>query len=85
VVGTNGCLDLRCHTFALDGQASTEWSRCPSSMTQRARDSMAPLQQSSAGWMPARMGRLSTGVGRRHPVTFRLGTEERDFVVVVDF
>ena len=32
---------------------------------------MAPLQQSSAGWMPARVGRLSAGVGHRHPVTIR--------------
>ena len=32
---------------------------------------MAPLQRSSAGWMPARIGRLSAGVGRRHPVTIR--------------
>ena len=33
------------------------------------RDSMACLRRSSAGWMPARMGRLSNGVGHRHPVT----------------
>ena len=32
---------------------------------------MAPLGRSSAGWMPARIGRLSAGVGRRHPVTIR--------------
>jgi len=35
------------------------------------RDSLAPLQRSWAGWMPARIGRLSTGVGRRHLVTIR--------------
>ena len=29
------------------------------------------LRRSSAGWMPARIGKLSTGVGRRHPVTIR--------------
>ena len=40
-------------------------------MARRPRDSMAPLRRSSAGWMPARMGRLSAGVGRRHPVTIR--------------
>jgi len=34
-----------------------------------ARDSVATLRQSLAGWMPARTGRLSVGVGRRHPVT----------------
>jgi len=27
------------------------------------------LRRSSAGWMTARIGRLSAGVGRRHPVT----------------
>ena len=48
-----------------------EWSRIPDSMAQRARDWVAPLRQSSAGWMPARIGRLSAGVGCRHPVTIR--------------
>ena len=52
-----------------DGWASTEWSRCPGSMAQRARDSVAPLHRSSAGWMPARIGRLSAGIKCRHPVT----------------
>ena len=40
-------------------------------MARRARDSVAPLRRSSAGWMPARIGRLSAGVGCRHPVTIR--------------
>jgi len=52
-------------------QVNTEWRRCPGSMERRAIDSVAPLRQSSAGWMPARMGRLSACVGRRHPVTIR--------------
>jgi len=69
--GPNGCLDLRRRAFALDGLVSAEWSRCPGSMTLRARDSVPPLRRSSAGWMPARIGRLSAGVGRRHPVTIR--------------
>jgi len=47
--GTNGCLDLRRRTFALDGQANAEWSRCPGSTARRARDSVAPLLRSSAG------------------------------------
>ena len=34
-----------------------------------ARDRVAPLRRSSAGWMPARIERLSAGVERRHPVT----------------
>ena len=59
---------MRRRASALDGQVSAEWSRCPGSMARRARDNVAPLRRSSAGWMPARMGRLSDGVGRRHPV-----------------
>ena len=66
---TNECLDLRRHASALDGQVSAEWSRCPGSMPRRARHSVAPLRRSSAGWMLARIGRLSSGVGRKHPVT----------------
>jgi len=67
--GTNGCLDLRRRASALDGRVSAERSRCPGSMARGARDSVAPLRRSSAGWMPAMIGRLSAGVGRRHPVT----------------
>jgi len=70
-VGANGSFDLRRRWFALDGQVSAEWSRCPGSMARLARDSVAPLRRRSAGWMPARMGRLSAGVGHRHPVTIR--------------
>ena len=67
---TNRCLDLRRRVFPLGGQVIAEW-RCPGSMGRRARDSVAPLRRSSAGWMPARVGRLSAGLGRRHPVTIR--------------
>ena len=63
--GTNGCPDLRRLAFALGGWVSTEGSRCLGSMARRAKDSVAPLRRSSAGWMPARMGRLSAGVGRQ--------------------
>jgi len=70
-VSTNGCLDLRRRAFALDGHVSAEWSRCPGSVARRARDTVAPLRRNSAGWMPARIGRLSAGVGHRHPVTVR--------------
>jgi len=69
--GTNGCLNLRRRATALDGRESAEWSRYPGSMARRTRDSVAPLRRSSAGWMPARIGRLSTGLGRRHPVAIR--------------
>ena len=34
-------------------------------------ESVAPLRRGSAGWMLARIGRLSAGSGRRHPVTIR--------------
>ena len=69
--GTNGCVDLRRHAFPLRGQVSAEWSRCPGSMAQRAGDSVTPFRRNSAGWMSARIGRLSAGVGCRHPVTIR--------------
>jgi len=65
--GTNGCLDFRRPAFALDWRVSAEWSRCPGSMAQRARDAVAPMRRSSADWIPARIGRLSAG----HPVTIR--------------
>ena len=52
--GTNGCLDLRCRAFP---------PRCPGPVKRRARDSMAPLRQNSAGRMSARIGRLPAGVG----------------------
>ena len=34
-------------------------------------ESVAPFRQSSSGWMPAGIRRLSAGVGLRHPVTVR--------------
>jgi len=68
---TNGCLDLRRRAFALDGRVNVEWSSCPGSMAQRPRDIVAPMRRSTAGCLPMRIGRLSTGVGRRHPVTIR--------------
>jgi len=46
-----------------------EWSRCPGSMARRARDKVSHLQRTSAGWMPAIIGKLLAGVGHRHPVT----------------
>ena len=46
--GKNGCLDLRCRAFALDGRVSGEWSRYPGSMARRDRDRVAPMRRSSA-------------------------------------
>ena len=69
--GTNGCLDLRRRAFVRDGRVSAERSRCPGSMARFARDSVAPLGRNSAGWMPARIGRLSAVVRGRHLVTVR--------------
>jgi len=63
------CLDVRRRAFAVDGRVSAEWSRCPGSIARRAGGSVAPSRRSSAGWMPARVGRLSTDVGRRHAAT----------------
>jgi len=40
---TNGCLDLRRCAFVPGGLVSTEWSRCPSSMAQCARETVAPF------------------------------------------
>jgi len=62
------CFDLRCCAFLSDGQMSTRWSRCPGSMSCHDRDIVAPLWQSSAGWMPTKMSRLSAGVEQMHPM-----------------
>jgi len=67
--GTNRCRDLKRRASALDRRMSAEWSRCPSSVARRTRNSVDPLRRRSAGWMPARIERLSAGVGRRHPVS----------------
>ena len=48
-----------------------QWSRCSGAIARRDRDSVAPLRRSSVGWASARQGRLSAGVGRKHPVTIR--------------
>ena len=71
VVGTNGCLDLRRRASALGWRVSPDWSRWLGSMVRCARGSAAPLQRSPVDWMPARIGKLSVGVGHRHPVTNR--------------
>jgi len=68
-VGTNGCTDLR--RRALNGQMNTEWNRCPDSMARCARDSVVPMRRSTAGWVPASIGRVPACVECGHPVTGR--------------
>ena len=64
--GANGCLVWRRRAFALGGQVSAEWSRYPGSKARRDKDSVALLRRSPAGWMPARMGRLSAGASNHN-------------------
>jgi len=71
LASTNKCLDLKRRAFPLGEPVRAEWNRCPSSMARCNRDSVAPLRRNSASWIPARIGRLSTGLGRKHPVTIR--------------
>jgi len=62
---------MRCRD-AVHSHTVDKWaliSRSPGSMARRGGYGVAPLRQSSPGWMPARTGRLSVGVGHRHPVT----------------
>jgi len=73
---TDGCCaahqNLRCCALPRDGQVSTDWSRCPGSMAETVwTDTVASLRRNSAGWIPANIGRLPIGVGRKHPVLVR--------------
>ena len=72
MAGTNVCLDLSCHSFPPSRDRSLL----------NIRGVMAPQRgeietvrffgrQSSIGWMPEKIKRLSVGVKRRHPVTKR--------------
>ena len=53
-------------------------------MARRPRHSVAPLRRSSAGWMPARIGRLSTGVGRKHLLSSRCILNMKRLVTLKD-
>jgi len=68
---TIGWLDLRRRAFPPGGQVGVVWSRWPDSMARHAKESVAHVRRSSAGWMLAKIGTLSVGVRRRHPVTIR--------------
>ena len=50
-------------------RVNAKWSRCSGSIARRARVNVASLGRNSPGWMPARIERLSAGVGHWHPVT----------------
>jgi len=59
-------LYLRRRTFAVDGRLSAEWSRCLCYKARCARDNVAQLRRSSAGWMPARIGRCRAQASSRN-------------------
>ena len=61
---TNEWLDFSCSCFSSGVLVSAKWSKCPGSKALHARGCVAALRKNSAGWMPARTGRLFDGVGR---------------------
>ena len=73
--GTNGRLDL-----SLPRCASCCPTNCPCStgsgswIARFAEESVAPNWRTSTGWMSARTGKSSVGVGRKHPVTMLKGS-----------
>ena len=70
VAGANDCLDFNVSLLAACGLLSWPCRMWPGSKELRlAKESVAPWQQSSGGWMPEKTRRLFIGVGRRHPVT----------------
>ena len=70
--GTNGRLYFSLSLLAACGSVSCPYRMWSGSKELRlAKESVAPWRRSSAGWMSEKTGRLSVGVGRRHPVTMR--------------
>ena len=70
--GANWCLDFSLSLPAACGSVSWPCRMWPGfKELQLAKWSVAPWRRSSVGWMPEETGRLSVGVGRRHPVTMR--------------
>jgi len=65
------CLDLKCNSNPHGVEMGAEWSRRSGSMARPPRDIVTPLRRSSAGWMPVSIRRLSSGAGRKHPMTVR--------------
>ena len=69
---TNGQLDFSLSLLAARDSVSWPcrmWSG--SKKLGLAKENAAPWRRSSAGWMSERTGKLSVGVGRRHPLTMR--------------
>ena len=70
--GTNGCLDLGLSLLTACDSVSWPCRMWSGSKELRlAKESVASWRRSSAGWMSERIGRLSVGMGRRHPVRMR--------------
>ena len=70
--GTNERLDLslpRCASCCSTNCPCSTWSG--SLIARFAKESVAPNQLSSACCIPARTGKFSVGVGRKHPLTMR--------------
>ena len=70
--GTNGRLDFSLSLLAACGSVICPCRMLPESKELRlGKESVACGRRSSAGWMSKRTGRLSVGVGHKHPVTIR--------------
>ena len=68
--GTNGHLDLSLSWRASEEPLKKSYEILSGSRDARwAKESVAPNQRSSAGWMPESMGKWFVGVGLKHPVT----------------
>jgi len=69
--GVSICLRRRAFAPWEREQVSTEWSRCPGYTAWVLETVWLHCDEVQQVWMPARMGRLSAGAGRRHPVKIR--------------
>ena len=70
--GANRCLAFSLSLLVACNSVSWPCRMWPRSKElQLTKESVAPWRRSSSGWMRVRTGRLSVGVGRKHPVTMR--------------
>ena len=75
VTGTKECREPSLSSWAVVGLNINKWSKCFGSIRQRyARERVTPCRRSSAGWIPARIGKQSVDVGRWHPVTILMAS-----------